>query len=129
MDLLRSLPIGLYLEQPISWLHKLDARVKLGWLLSFLLTPIAASPEWRLSLVGWLFLLTLLSLLPFRVWQRQLGLILLFSLLLFVVTMFAPDGITVPKQPRLPENELALVQAANVPSSNATATDPAPLAH
>jgi energy-coupling factor transport system permease protein len=126
MDLLRSLPIGLYLEQPISWLHKLDARVKLGWLLSFLLTPIAASSEWRLSLVGWLFLLTLLSLLPFRVWQRQLGLILLFSLLLFVVTMFAPDGITVPKQPRLPENELALVQAANVPSSNATATDPAP---
>ncbi|WAL58139.1 energy-coupling factor transporter transmembrane component T family protein [Thermocoleostomius sinensis] len=118
MDLLRSLPIGLYLEQPISWLHTLDARVKLGWLLSFLLTPIAASPEWRLSLVGWLFLLTLLSLLPFRVWQRQLGLILLFSLLLFIVTMFAPDGITVSKQPRLPNNEL-VVQSTSLPA-NAT---------
>jgi energy-coupling factor transport system permease protein len=123
MDLLRSLPIGLYLEQPVSWLHKLDARVKLGWLLSFLLTPIAASPEWRLSLVGWLFLLTLLSLLPFRVWQRQLGLILLFSLLLFFVTMFAPDGITVPKQSRLPDNELALVQPITISSTNGNPPD------
>lgn len=113
MDLLRSLPIGLYLEQPVSWLHKLDSRVKLGWLLSFLLTPIAANPEWRLSVVGWLVLLTLTTLLPFRVWRKQMGLITLFSLLVFFVTMFAPDGIEVPFQPRLPQNELALEQQVN----------------
>ena len=35
MDLLRSLPIGLYLEQPVTWLHRIDARVKVGWLLLF----------------------------------------------------------------------------------------------
>jgi len=120
MDLLRSLPIGLYLEQPVSWLHKLDSRVKLGWLLSFLLTPIAANPQWRLSIIGWLILLTLTTLLPFRVWRKQLGLITLFSLLVFLVTMFAPDGIEVPSQPRLPENELTLVQSAIDPSTAAT---------
>ena len=108
MDLLRSLPIGLYLEQPVSWLHKLDPRVKLGWLMSFMLTTISASPEWRLSIVGWLILLTLSSFLPFRAWRRQMGLILLFSLLLFVITMLAPDGLNVTRQPRLPANEFAL---------------------
>jgi energy-coupling factor transport system permease protein len=102
MDLLRSLPIGLYLEQPVSWLHRLDPRVKLAWLLSFMLTPIAASPYWRLSIVGWLLLLTVTTTLPFRVWRRQMGLIFIFSILIFGVTMLAPDGLSVSHQPRLP---------------------------
>jgi energy-coupling factor transport system permease protein len=114
MDLLRSLPIGLYLEQPVTWLHRIDARVKLIWLLSFMLTPIAANPAWRLSLVGWLLLLTVLTMLPFRVWRQQIGLVLLFSLLLFVITLLAPDGVTVPHQPRLPANEF--VFSPNAPS-------------
>ncbi|MBF2002498.1 MAG: energy-coupling factor transporter transmembrane protein EcfT [Synechococcales cyanobacterium M58_A2018_015] len=128
MDLLRSLPIGLYLEQPVSWLHRIDSRVKLGWLLSFLLTPIAANPYWRLSLVGWLLLLTVLTRLPFRIWRRQVGLILLFSLLLFVLTTFAPDGITVPNQPRLPVEDLSFVQPtlADDPAVT-TPSQPAPL--
>lgn len=105
MDLLRSLPIGLYLEQPVTWLHRIDPRVKLAWLLSFMLTPIAANPLWRLSVVGFLLLLTLCSLLPFRVWRQQIGLVALFSLLLFLITLLAPDGLTVPKQPRLPVDE------------------------
>ncbi|NJO39425.1 MAG: energy-coupling factor transporter transmembrane protein EcfT [Cyanobacteria bacterium CRU_2_1] len=119
MDLLRSLPIGLYLEQPISWLHKIDPRVKLGWLVTFLLTPIAANPIWRLSLVGWMLLITISTMLPFRVWKRQMGLIILFSLLLFLITLFAPDGINVPNQPRLPADELSFVQ-----ENSATTTDP-----
>jgi energy-coupling factor transport system permease protein len=127
MDLLRSLPIGLYLEQPITWLHQIDSRVKLGWLLSFMLTPIAANPAWRLSVVGWLLLLTLLTLLPFRVWWRQMGLVMFFSLLLFAITMFAPDGINVPNQPRLPADELTLTQAPKAtPASPATPNASAP---
>lgn len=127
MDLLRSLPIGLYLEQPVSWLHKLDSRVKLGWLLSFLLTPIAANPEWRLSIIGWLILLTLTTLLPFRVWRKQIGLITLFSLLVFSATMFAPDGVEVPSQPRLPSasGELALMQAVSPATTPAAPASPA----
>lgn len=112
MDLLRSLPIGLYLEQPVTWLHRVDARVKLIWLISFMLTPIAANPLWRLSLVGWLLLLTVLTRLPFRVWRQQIGLVLLFSLLLFLITMLSPDGIKVPNQPRLPVNEFAIPPGA-----------------
>jgi energy-coupling factor transport system permease protein len=110
MDLLRSLPIGLYLEQPVTWLHRIDARVKLGWLLTFLLTPIAANPLWRLAVVGVLVLLTFLSGLPFRSWRKQLGLVLGFGLLLFAVTVFAPDNVNVPEQPRMPANEFVTGQ-------------------
>lgn len=117
MDLLRSLPIGLYLEQPVTWLHKLDARVKLGWLLSFLLTPIAANPIWRLSLVGLLIGLTLTTLLPIRVWRRQMGLVLLFSVLLFLVTMLAPDGVKVPQQQRLPDQEFTIPSRSSTDST------------
>jgi energy-coupling factor transport system permease protein len=114
MDLLRSLPIGLYLEQPVTWLHRIDSRVKLGWLLSLLLTPIAATSEWRLAIVVGLILITFASGLPFRSWRKQLGLILGFGLLLFTITLFAPDGVTVPKQPRLPVNEFAVGQGAAI---------------
>lgn len=127
MDLLRSLPIGLYLEQPITWLHRLDARVKLGWLLTIMLTPIAANPYWRLSLVGWLLLLTLLVALPFRIWRRQVGFVLLFSVLLFAVTLFAPDGLTVPNQPRLPQNELTIAQVGSSSASQSAAPELAAL--
>ena len=117
MDLLRSLPIGLYLEQPVTWLHRLDPRVKLAWLLGFLLTPIAASSTWRLILVGLLLLLTLLARIPWRVFRRQVGLVLAFGLLLFVVTLFAPDGVDVSSQPRLPANELGLLQTPPNPAT------------
>jgi len=109
MDLLRSLPIGLYLEKPVTWLHSLDARVKFVWLMAFLLTPIGAGPFWRLSLLGWLLLLMLSTRLPFRVWWKQLGLVTVFSLLLFLVTVFAPDGINVSHTPRLPVDDLSLL--------------------
>jgi energy-coupling factor transport system permease protein len=114
MDLLRSLPIGLYLEQPVTWLHRIDSRVKLGWLLSFLLSPIAATSEWRIAIVVGLILLTFASGLPFRSWRKQMGLILGFGLLLFAITLFAPDGVTVAKQPRLPVNEFAVGDGAAI---------------
>ncbi|MGF1535043.1 MAG: energy-coupling factor transporter transmembrane component T family protein [Elainellaceae cyanobacterium] len=106
MDLLRSLPIGLYLEQPSTWLHRIDGRVKFAWLLSFLLTPIAASPAWRLIVVALLLGLTLISGIPRRVWQRQVALLLGFALLLFLVTLLLPDGIDVSYQPRLPPGDV-----------------------
>ncbi|WP_088890757.1 energy-coupling factor transporter transmembrane component T family protein [Leptolyngbya ohadii] len=121
MDLLRSLPIGLYLEQPITWLHRIDARVKLGWLLTLMLTPISANPWWRLSLVGWLLLFTLATRLPFRVWKKQMGLVLFFSLLLFTVTLFAPDGLTVPNQSRLPADEFVQPQGSP-PAANGSSS-------
>lgn len=127
MDLLRSLPIGLYLEQPVTWLHRLDPRVKAVWLMAFVLTPIAATPYWRLSLVGWLLALMVSTLLPLRVWKRQVGLAAGFSLLLFLVTLVVPDGLTVAHQPRTPADELSVTVPPSSSSANLPADSDSPL--
>ncbi|WP_310481393.1 energy-coupling factor transporter transmembrane protein EcfT [Chamaesiphon sp. VAR_48_metabat_403] len=102
MDLLRSLPIGLYLEQPITWLHRLDPRVKLGWLLSFLLAPILASAMWKLSLVALLVIISILAGIPWRALKQQMGWLLLFGGAIFLVGIFAPDSINATHQLRSP---------------------------
>lgn len=129
MDLLRSLPIGLYIEQPVTWLHKIDGRVKFLWLLGFLLTPIAATPAWRVALVVVLLLLTLTARIPLRIWKRQISLLIAFSLALFIITTLLPDGVTAAHGPRLPDNDLTIFLD---PDSDAANSDeggaaPAPL--
>ncbi|MDJ0533314.1 MAG: CbiQ family ECF transporter T component [Xenococcaceae cyanobacterium MO_207.B15] len=103
MDLLRSLPIGLYLEQPVTWLHRIDPRVKLAWLMTFLAAPLLANPYWRLGLSGLLMILTISAAIPLRVWRQQMGWLLTLSVLVFCITAIAPDGLAVKSQPRLPE--------------------------
>lgn len=115
MDLLRSLPIGLYLEQPVTWLHRLDSRVKLAWLMSFLIAPVLASSAVRLALVGLLMALTLSAMIPVRVWRQQLGWLTVLMLMVFGLTTIAPDGIAAFQQPRLPADELALAQQTTPP--------------
>ncbi len=110
MDLLRSLPLGLYLEQPITWLHRLDPRVKLAWLLSFLLTPLLADPLWRIALVVLLIAITLSAFIPLRVWRQQMGWLLFLCLLILGLTCVLPDGLNTPHQPRLPADEFALLR-------------------
>jgi len=114
MDLLRSLPLGLYLEQPVTWLHHLDSRVKLGWLMTFLITPVLASSSWRLMMVGMLIFLTITALIPLRVWKQQMGFLLVFSFLVFVLSAIAPDGLGITNQPRLPADELAFAQQSPI---------------
>ena len=110
MDLLRSLPIGLYLEQPVTWLHKIDPRVKLAWLMTFLIAPLLANPFWRLGLVVLLVLLTISATIPLRVWKQQMGWLLTISVLVFLITAIAPDGMAINHQPRLPASDLNLPQ-------------------
>ena len=105
MDLLRSLPIGLYLEQPITWLHRLDPRVKMAWLMSILVTPILANAEWRFALVGLLLALTLAARIPYRVWRQQLGWLALLSLAVMLLTFVMPDGLEVSQPARMPTPE------------------------
>ncbi len=114
MDLLRSLPIGLYLEQPVTWLHRLDARVKLLWLMSLLLTPSLSNSGWRLAIVGLLILITLSARIPLRVWKKQMGLLLMFCGLLLMTACLLPDGLTLDHQPRLPKNEIAFSQPSPI---------------
>ncbi|MGI8935447.1 MAG: energy-coupling factor transporter transmembrane component T family protein [Phormidesmis sp.] len=102
MDLLRSLPIGLYLEQPVTWLHRIDARVKIAWLLSLLLAPVLASSPYRIAIVVFLVLLTISARIPWRVWRQQMGWLLLLGTLVTLFILVMPDGIAISQQPRLP---------------------------
>ncbi|MBP0017405.1 MAG: CbiQ family ECF transporter T component [Cyanobacteria bacterium SBLK] len=102
MDLLRSLPLGLYLEHPVTWLHRLDPRVKLVWLLSFLITPVVSSSSWRVALAAILILITLTARIPFRAWRQQAGWLLIVCTIAFILTCFVNDGIAVISQSRSP---------------------------
>jgi energy-coupling factor transport system permease protein len=110
MDLLRSLPIGLYLEKPLTWLHRLDPRVKLAWLMSLILTPLLSNPYWRIFLVLFLIIITSLALIPWRVQKKQMSWLLFLSVVIFVMTSFSPDGFNLTYQPRLPTSDIIITQ-------------------
>ena len=110
MDLMRSLPLGLYLETPVTWMHRLDPRVKLGWLMSFLLLPLLASLEWRLGLSVALMALTVSARIPFRVWKQQMGWLLVLCLYVCTLISLAPDGLNAEHQVRLPADEIKFLQ-------------------
>lgn len=110
MDLLRSLPIGLYLEKPQTWLHKLDPRVKLIWLLSFLSSYVFANNYWRVLLVLLLILFTVFAKIPLRVWRQQMGWLLVLSFMVLAIGAISPDGLGINYQSRLPGNEQILTQ-------------------
>ncbi len=111
MDLLRSLPLGLYLEQPQTWLHKLDPRVKFIWLMSFLTTYSFANNMWRVLLVVLLIIVTLIARIPRRVWQQQMGWLLMLCFFVLVIAAISPDGYGIKYQPREPNAEIALLGA------------------
>jgi energy-coupling factor transport system permease protein len=115
MDLLRSLPLGLYLEQPITWLHRIDPRVKTAWLMTFLVTPLLAPLSWRVGIVAVLIAITLSARIPWRVLRQQVGWVLLFCTLVLGITAVMPDGSDVRYQSRLPANELQFSQSPPSP--------------
>ncbi|HEY9803972.1 MAG TPA: energy-coupling factor transporter transmembrane protein EcfT [Leptolyngbyaceae cyanobacterium] len=117
MDLLRSLPLGLYLEQPQTWLHKLDPRVKFIWLMSFLTSYSFSNNLWRVLLVALLIILTVTAKIPRRVWQQQMGWLLTLSFFVLLLGAISPDAMGVEYQPRLPANPQVLTQPANTNNS------------
>lgn len=122
MDLLRSLPIGSYLEQPVTWLHKIDPRVKFAWLMTFLIAPVLGNPWWRIALAALLILLTIAARIPFRVWSKQIGWLLLLCTFLFLFSSVAPDTLAVEHQPRTP----AFCADAPAASADGQALNPFP---
>jgi energy-coupling factor transport system permease protein len=107
MDLLRSLPLGLYLEQPQTWIHRLDPRVKFGWLMTMLAVPMQANVPWRLGVVGVLIALTVTARVPARVWKQQIGWLLVLCIYVGTLILFVPDGLNANHQLRLPPDEFA----------------------
>jgi energy-coupling factor transport system permease protein len=111
MDWLRQLPIGQYVDPGSGgggWMARLDPRLKLAWTLAFLVTPILASPAWRLALVGLLVLITLVSGLPARLWRRSLLLWLALSLLVGLLSALLPAEAIAPASLQRPATELRL---------------------
>ncbi|MCT0198313.1 energy-coupling factor transporter transmembrane protein EcfT [Synechococcus sp. CS-1325] len=92
MDWLRQLPIGQFVDGDSSWLRRLDPRLKLGWTVAFLVTPILAGPHWRLALVALLILITACSGLPWRLWRLSLPALLALSLLVGLLSALVPAG-------------------------------------
>ena len=126
MDLLRSLPLGLYLERPITWLHQLDPRVKLAWLMSFLAAPILANWGWRVLLVVLLILVTLTAGIPLRVWRQQMLWLLMLSFFVLLLGSIMADGLGVDSEPRLPVDEIAFAQQPATLTSKDTSTQAPP---
>jgi len=94
MDWLKKIPIGQYVSGKSSWLRVIDPRIKLSWILLFLLTPILANSIWRVSTVFVLLLLTFFSLLPLRIWWRSLVILLVFSLFVGFLSIVLPASET-----------------------------------
>ena len=90
MDWLKKIPIGQYVSGKSSWLRSIDPRIKLSWILLFLLTPILANSIWRISTAFVLLLITFLSFLPTRIWWRSLVFLLVFSLIIGSLAIVLP---------------------------------------
>ena len=90
MDWLKKIPIGQYVSGKSSWLRFIDPRIKLSWILLFLLTPILANSLWRISTAFVLLLITFFSFLPPRIWWRSLVFLLVFSLVIGSLSIILP---------------------------------------
>tara|TARA_B100000902_G_scaffold162590_1_gene157890 strand:- start:513 stop:1427 length:915 start_codon:yes stop_codon:yes gene_type:complete len=93
MNLLTKFSVGQYVYGNRSWLRIIDSRLKIIIVMIFLITPIWSGPIWRLSLVGFLILITFLSLLPSRVWWRSLFLLSCLSLLIGFISILASSDL------------------------------------
>jgi len=94
MDWLRKIPIGQYVSGKSSWLRFIDPRIKLSWILLFLLTPIWANSIWRVSIACVLLLITFVSFLPSRIWWRSLVFLLVLSLGIGFLSIVLPASET-----------------------------------
>ena len=90
MGWFQKVPIGQYVSGKTGWLRWIDPRLKISWVLFFLITPILASSVWRLSLVIALLLITIFSFLPRRIWGRSISFLLLISLIIGIFAMMLP---------------------------------------
>ncbi len=109
MNLLTKFPIGQYVDGNKSWLRIIDSRIKLILLSIFLITPIWAGPLWRVGLVICLFIITIFSFLPLRVWWRPFVFLVFLSLIIGLLSILATSGFPSLEIPLRDPNELNLI--------------------
>eukprot|EP00268_Persea_americana_P059570 TRINITY_DN7330_c0_g1_i1.p1 TRINITY_DN7330_c0_g1~~TRINITY_DN7330_c0_g1_i1.p1 ORF type:complete len:398 (+),score=41.44 TRINITY_DN7330_c0_g1_i1:265-1458(+) len=96
-----SSPICQFVSSPVTFLHSLDPRIKLAWLLALVILPARSHIVMRLGLVIYLALLSI-WVLPKHVWMDQLGRVAFLSLVLFVTLGLGSDGVPPLVQLRTP---------------------------
>ncbi|CAL0334629.1 unnamed protein product [Lupinus luteus] len=107
-------PIGQFVSSPTTFLHSIDPRVKLVWLLALVVLPARSHIIMRFGLV---IFLTLLSIwvLQRDVWKDQLGRVYFLSGLVFITLGLGADGVPSLVQLRTPPP--ALTGLPNLPVS------------
>ncbi|KAK3010656.1 hypothetical protein RJ639_011821 [Escallonia herrerae] len=109
-----SSPICQYISSPSTFLHSVDPRIKLAWLVTLVIVPARAHILMRGGLVVYLALLSV-WILPRRVWMDQLGRVALLSGILFIMLGLGADGVPPAVQSRTPPP--SLMGLPNLPAS------------
>ncbi|KAJ6838802.1 protein ABCI12, chloroplastic [Iris pallida] len=109
-----SSPICQFIDSPSTFLHSLDPRIKLVWLLALVILPARSHIYMRLGLVSYLTLLSI-CVLPKQVWMDQLGRVAFLSGILFIMLGFGSDGVPPLVQSRTPPS--SMIGLPNLPSS------------
>lgn len=100
-----SSPIGQFIESPQNFLHSIDPRVKMIWLLALVVLPARSHIYVRAGLVLYLSILSMLVF-PTRVWMDQLGRVMLLSGVLFIMLGFGSNGVPPAVQLRCPPSSM-----------------------
>ncbi|KAE8076936.1 hypothetical protein FH972_015553 [Carpinus fangiana] len=109
-----SSPIYQFVSSPTTFLHSVDPRVKLVWLLALVVLPARSNVIMRFGLVIYLTFLSIWFL-PKHVWMDQLGRVGLLSGILFIMLGLGSDGVPPLVQLRTPPP--AMMGLPNVPAS------------
>ncbi|CAI9118631.1 OLC1v1020226C1 [Oldenlandia corymbosa var. corymbosa] len=88
-----SSPIVQYISSPTTFLHSVDSRIKLAWLLVLVVLPARSHISVRFGLVIFLSLLSVWTQ-PKQVWMDQLGRVTVLSGILFIMLSLASDSAT-----------------------------------
>ncbi|CAL4900653.1 unnamed protein product [Urochloa decumbens] len=94
-------PVCQFVDKPRTFLHSVDPRVKLVWLLALVVLPARSNIYMRFGLVVFLALLSV-WVLPNHVWKDQLGRVALLSGFIFIMLGFGTDGAPSLVQTRTP---------------------------
>ncbi|PIN08515.1 hypothetical protein CDL12_18907 [Handroanthus impetiginosus] len=86
-----SSPIAQYISSPTTFLHSVDPRIKMAWLLTLVILPAKSDLTMRVGVVIYLALLSI-WIQPTEVWKDQLGRVTLLCGILFVLLGFGTDG-------------------------------------
>ncbi|KAL8486316.1 hypothetical protein ACS0TY_022648 [Phlomoides rotata] len=100
-----SSPIAQYISSPTTFLHSVDPRIKMVWLLALVILPAKSDMAMRLGVVIFLASLSILVQ-PTEVWKDQLGRVTLLCGILFVLLGLSTDSAPSLLRSRSPPSSL-----------------------